>query len=122
MNEPKDFHVVVYAFEAIRQRANVEQLLRLIDGRPGTRCLLCSRVESAVHRQPRIKPDDRLVAIGQRVDESGQIVFEKILLRRLEEGDDLLIAYSIGARKTKVDRVAEHLAVGYRPHRRTHLA
>ncbi len=90
-----------------RQRLDVDDLAQLADDRLRlARPALQGRKWIAVERQRTEQPDDRALGKRKRVDQPGQIVFEKPLPLGIEERDRLLIVGRIGAGEPEINRLS----------------
>ena len=87
-------------------RTDVEQLARLLDRRPALAHLARHLVERCVDRQRREQPHDGLLRMGEPVDQARDVVFEELLLVRLEEADRLAAVGRVGPRQPEIQRLA----------------
>jgi hypothetical protein len=93
------------ALDAGIERAYFEQLTHLFGDHPGLAGLARHRVELSLERQAAQQADHRLLRVGQRGYELGQVVFEEGLLGRIQERDDVVVTHAVGAGHAQVNRV-----------------
>ncbi len=89
---------------------HVEQLLQLADARPWRR-----RRRIGAGRRPAVdgeiadEADHALLRVRERVDELADLVLERVLAVRVQEGDGHLVVHRIGADQAEIARVARRV-------------
>src|SRR3979490_3016244 len=97
MNDDERADIGVDLVRAGLDLADVKQLLRLGINRPGRAYLAATLIEALAHRNRREPRHHGLLWIRERVDELHDVVFEELLLRRIEEFDGSVAVGGVGA-------------------------